>query len=83
MGNQFKSALERAIAADAATRPDLTDPPVRVAAKFKHCPNCNRLMQAKRHEAPSHFRKRRHCSKICGAIAANATKKMAIDEARA
>ena len=48
----------------------------------KRCENCNKLFGQRRLlttgavEYPSHFKKRRYCSKICGAVA-NAAKRKA------
>lgn len=45
----------------------------------KRCPNCNKLFGPRKlangnPEPPSHFKKKVHCSQICGAIAAQARK---------
>ena len=53
----------------------------------KRCPNCNRLFGLKqlsngKQEYPSHFKKRRFCSVICGAIGNAAVRKAFLDVER-
>ncbi len=59
-----------------------------MSTEKKRCENCNkffgpRLMRNGKPEYPSFFKKKRHCSQLCGVIAAQARRKLIAARAEA